>query len=79
MEEIVAERHHRGRKAQELVKWQGSDILDDMWEPLGNMLLLVAETWRDMLRKQERGMADDDEEDDDSSASVFFDGENLSP
>jgi hypothetical protein len=43
------------------------------------MLLLVVETWRDMLRKQERGMADDDEEDDDSSASVFFDGENLSP
>ena len=65
VEEIVAERRQRGRKApQVLVKWQGFDILDATWEPLGNMPPLVVEAWRDMLQQQERGMADEEEDDD---------------
>ena len=65
VEEIVAERRQRGRKApQVLVKWQGFDILDATWEPLGNMPPLVVEAWRDMLQQQERGMADEEDDDD---------------
>jgi len=68
VEEIVAERHVRGRKPQVLVKWQGFDVLDATWEPLANMPVLVVEAWRAMLQQQDRRMEDAEEEDDDDDS-----------
>ena len=49
-EEILAERYRKGQH-QFLVKWEGIDLLDATWEPLGNMPPAVVNDWRRLQGK----------------------------
>jgi hypothetical protein len=50
VEEILAERYRKGQH-QVLVKWEGIDLLDATWEPLGNMPPAVVNDWRRLQGK----------------------------